>query len=378
MNRVICFALLAVVSQAAAAPIDQALDTLQSVSGVEAATGETQQAWRQVAALPPSELPRVLAAMGSAGPTAQNWLRMATDAIVERAEQTSEAIPQEALLAFLMDTTQSARGRRTAYEYLLALDPTVKDRLLQQMLDDPSLELRYDSVAWFLTQAEGEQLSDEQRKQLIERAFQSALNLSQLKDCQERLEDLGEEVDLTKHMGFVTHWKLIGPFDNTDKQGFDVAYSPEEVVDINKTYAGKAGPVAWQPATGDGDLGKLDLTKTLGPEKGAVAYAFTTFYWSEDKQAEVRYSTPNATKVWVNDELVCENEVYHSGDPLDQYRGQVNLKRGENKVLVKVCQNEQTDSWAQSWTLQFRFTDQLGKGLNQDKVALDPNAIITF
>jgi hypothetical protein len=40
------------------------------------------------------------------------------------------------------------------------------------------------------------------------------------------------------------------------------------------------------------------------------------------------------------------------------------LKKGTNKILVKTCQNEQTESWAQDWKLQIRITDTAGKALS--------------
>ena len=31
-----------------------------------------------------------------------------------------------------------------------------------------------------------------------------------------------------------------------------------------------------------------------------------------------------------------------------------------NEILIKVCQNEQEDTWAQLWSFQLRVTDHLG------------------
>ena len=33
---------------------------------------------------------------------------------------------------------------------------------------------------------------------------------------------------------------------------------------------------------------------------------------------------------------------------------------GANEILIKVCQNEQNDSWAQQWSFQLRICDALG------------------
>ena len=36
------------------------------------------------------------------------------------------------------------------------------------------------------------------------------------------------------------------------------------------------------------------------------------------------------------------------------------LRKGRNEVLLKVCQNEQKDDWAQTWSFQARLCDALG------------------
>src|SRR5438046_2105282 len=58
-------------------------------------------------------------------------------------------------------------------------------------------------------------------------------------------------------------WYYIGPFDNTERSGFDHAYPPEKGVDLKATYPGKGGKrIAWTEfaafAPGKvADLGKL-------------------------------------------------------------------------------------------------------------------------
>ena len=57
------------------------------------------------------------------------------------------------------------------------------------------------------------------------------------------------------------------------------------------------------------------------------------------------------------------NEVYHAGMSIDQYIGRAQLKTGENSIVLKVCQNEQTESWAQRWQFQLRVSDETGKAI---------------
>jgi hypothetical protein len=46
------------------------------------------------------------------------------------------------------------------------------------------------------------------------------------------------------------------------------------------------------------------------------------------------------------------------------------LRRGKNAILIKVCQNEQTEDWAQRWQFQFRVCDASGTAiLSADRAA---------
>jgi len=72
-------------------------------------------------------------------------------------------------------------------------------------------------------------------------------------------------------------------------------------------------------------------------------------------------------KLWVNGELVDRRDVYHSGAEWDQYISTATLRQGRNQILVKVCQNEQTQSWARHWWFQLRVCDATGAGLTSQR-----------
>ena len=48
---------------------------------------------------------------------------------------------------------------------------------------------------------------------------------------------------------------------------------------------------------------------------------------------------------------------------MDQYVGRGELKAGNNVILLKICQNEQTEAWAQDWKFQLRVCDASGKAI---------------
>jgi hypothetical protein len=60
---------------------------------------------------------------------------------------------------------------------------------------------------------------------------------------------------------------------------------------------------------------------------------------------------------------VMAHEIYHASEAIDQYVAPAEFREGVNTVLVKCCQNEQTEPWAGEWKFQLRITDPLGKPL---------------
>jgi hypothetical protein len=164
-------------------------------------------------------------------------------------------------------------------------------------------------------------------------------------------------------MGFVLHWKLIGPFDNIDDKGWDVAYPPEKKVDLAAEYDGQKGKVHWLVHATTDDFGRVDLNKILANHKGAIAYAYAEFVADRDQPCDLRMGTSNASQVWLNGEQIGATHVYHANETVDQYIAQGQLKRGQNTILLKLCQNEQTEPWAQDWAFQLRVCDAIGTAI---------------
>lgn len=307
-------------------------------------------------------LPRLLAGLDGANPLAANWLRGAVEAVVDRELAAKHALPQPALEEFIQQKHHDPRARRLAYEIVRRVDPTVEDRLIPGMLKDPSTEFRRDAVARLLAQANQELSSGKQdaAKSVFSEALQGASDKDQVDAIVAPLEKLGQKIDVPAHFGFVMDWHFIGPFDNTDKKGFAVAYPPESEINLAGKYTGKEGEVAWtKHATAD-KYGTLNIAKELAPHKGAAIYAYNEFESATEQKVEIRLGTPNAWKLWVNGELLFAREEYHRGTAMDQYKVPASFKAGKNTLLLKVCQNEQTEEWAQDWVYQLRVCDPTG------------------
>ncbi|HET6425814.1 MAG TPA: hypothetical protein VFG20_19140 [Planctomycetaceae bacterium] len=107
----------------------------------------------------------------------------------------------------------------------------------------------------------------------------------------------------------------------------------------------------------------MNLVKALAPHKGAITYATAEFQSPKAQSVEIRLGTPNAWKLWVNGELVFGRDEYHRGEQLDQYKVPVKLQPGRNVILLKVCQNEQTEEWAQDWKYRLRVCTNSGSAV---------------
>jgi len=128
-------------------------------------------------------------------------------------------------------------------------------------------------------------------------------------------------------------------------------------------YEGKTEEIKWQPLASSHRFGKIDLNKPFGMLKETVAYAYTEFESDKARAAELRLGTKNAWKIWLNGELVFAREEYRRGQRIDQYQLPVQLKAGKNTILVKACQNEQTEEWTVQWEFQLRVCDSTGTAI---------------
>lgn len=342
------------------------LDLIQQVGKEGQGHTAAVQALKMVGQSGPQELPAILASMKDDNPLADNWVRGAVDAIAERALASGTPLPLVELEAFIADHGHSPRSRRLAFEWLAKADESLSQSWIPKLLNDPSLELRREAVDDQLKKAAAakEASNTEEAIRRFRTALNFARNVDQIDAATAPLRELGEEVDLPAHFGFITEWNLIGPFDNTDKSGFDHAFPPESKISLDATLVGKEGEVGWEVASTQDQYGLLDLNAALGKHKGSVAYAYTEFYSDQDRPVDLRLGCINANKIWLNGKLLTANHVYHAGRGIDQYVGKGQLEQGKNFILLKICQNEQEQSWAQDWGFQLRVCDDLGTAVH--------------
>jgi hypothetical protein len=355
--------LLAWAGSAAGAGVEPLLARIKAVGREGAGNVEAARAWSDLVRQGPEALPAVLAALDDADPTAANWLRTAVDTIAERALAAGRPLPAARLEAFVKDTRHAGRARYLAYEWLVRVDPGAPGRLLPGMLHDPGAELRRDAVAVVFDQAQA--LLDKGDRAAATAAYRRALAAAgepdQVERIAQKLKALGVTVDPARQLGFVRRWLLAAPFDNTGEAGFAKAFPPEKKVDPAATYPGKGGArVSWVEHATQDPYGLVDLNKVLGHQKGVVAYAFAVIDPPAARPVQVRAGSVTAVKVFLNGKEVLGRDEYHHGMRMDQYVATGALRAGRNELLLKVCQNEQTEDWAQEWKFQVRLCDEAG------------------
>ncbi|MEZ6089446.1 MAG: hypothetical protein R3C05_15730 [Pirellulaceae bacterium] len=340
------------------------LAAFQKIGPEGAGHSEAIAAAGRLSKLAPERLFDVLAAMEDATPLGKNWLRVIAADIADNGD-----VPTDSLVAYIEDRSGSRDARYVAYLLLKDSDADRAEKLLDGMMDDPSLQLRYEAVAKAIKRAKAAE--GEAAISLYNQTLQVARHPNHLKKIADALREAKQEVDLAKHMGFITQWKLVGPFDNTDMKGFDVVYPPEaeylasaDHTISQPSYDGKAGQVAWQSESTKHELGMVNLNPVYNNEKSAIHYGYVELESAKEQPAQARLGCIVANKIWVNGELIMSNEVYHARTGVDQYIADFTLQKGKNTLLIKTCQNDQTQSWAQDWEFQLRITDPDGAAID--------------
>jgi len=149
---------------------------------------------------------------------------------------------------------------------------------------------------------------------------------------------------------FVQKWQIAGPFQKSGVVGvelFDVEFAPEQNKDVE-----------WKPAP----LGTPGFSKTviefdkIYKKTNAVAYAKTVFNSDKERTAVLELGSDDGVKVWLNDQLVHENNTQRGVNPAED-KVNVHLQRGKNELLVKVTQG------VGGWGLVMAIVDENAKAI---------------
>jgi hypothetical protein len=343
------------------------IHTVRSVSTEGQGNLEASAAMQALNEQSTEALVSILTGMKGASPLAQNWLRSSVESIVHLTRQGDDVLPLMELTEFLLNEANAPRARSLSFELIQSNDSHAGEILLRGMLNDPSNDLRRQAVEQWV-QAGTNALSDKNpntAKVIFRQALQYARDIEQIRALADELEKLEHTVDIPDLLGFITDWKVVGPFHNLKRGGFEAAFPPENELQLNAAYQGKMEEVAWKGLESDDRFGMVDINDAFpGYIKEVTAYAHHAFISDEDRPVQLRLGCKNAWKIWLNGELLFGRDEYHRGMKIDQYIMDAQLRVGRNDILVKICQNEQMEDWTIEWEFQLRVCDETGKAIH--------------
>ena len=145
----------------------------------------------------------------------------------------------------------------------------------------------------------------------------------------------GETIGLALQLFQLPHWQVIGPFDG----GVGAEFAGDLPTDFKAEYLGAGGrKVRWKTVGDDcmRDDGFVDFAKALGKDNnGAMTFGAAAFTSLAGGPARLYVGSGDGLTIWLNGEQVFDKQVHRSAE-LDEDMVDVNLRAGENSVLVKI------------------------------------------
>jgi hypothetical protein len=107
--------------------------------------------------------------------------------------------------------------------------------------------------------------------------------------------------------------------------------------------------VVWKKVSAQPD-GLINLNNILQPNEQVLVYGLAYVLSPDERTTHILLGSDDGVRVWVNDALVHSNPAYRGNYP-DLDKAKISLRKGWNKVLIKVLQG------AGGWGFCLRFAD---------------------
>lgn len=162
-------------------------------------------------------------------------------------------------------------------------------------------------------------------------------------DLLHRVGETEDAAALIGQLGTIGDWLVVAGFENDQMKGFDVAYGPErDGVDPAATYQGQQRPIAWRRIRTLDEHGRMPHIQLQSPNDWSVAYMATWVQSPDAREVELRITSGEPIKAWVNGAQVVSAR-YVEWARVDQIVVPVRLDEGWNLLLLKSCQD--TGDW---------------------------------
>jgi cellulose synthase operon protein C len=162
--------------------------------------------------------------------------------------------------------------------------------------------------------------------------------------------------DTFAELGFIRDWWIVGPFDNQTGRGYQFEFLPEKKIDLDRRLAGKGQQLLFRKAPRAPVDGVVKLHALMRPETRAVAYALSVIHTGRRRKVLIEAGCDDACKVWINGTLVIDDPGIHR-QAADQNIVSLTLPAGDNRLLVKIVQNEG------AWSFSLAASDLAGRAI---------------
>jgi SMP-30/Gluconolactonase/LRE-like region len=134
-------------------------------------------------------------------------------------------------------------------------------------------------------------------------------------------------------------WYYAGPFDNTNKTGFETRFAPEVKFDLKDTFSGKAGLQFGWVEYKKFQLGEVLNLKQLCPknEFDSTIYLAHQFESNTDVKLPVSLGSDDNIVVWLNGKELLR-EAHERAAAADQDFTVLPIMKGKNTLLIKITQ----------------------------------------
>jgi HEAT repeat protein len=278
----------------------------------------------------------------------EGYLRLADQMLYEKEDDRALAMYHEAIAIAARDDE-----KRHALEGMARLASPASLPLAQGLLDSPGT--RAEAAACLFAIAEVIKTADAEKAKTL---FMAVLKNSPSDDLATsaamHLGSMGVETNFAGEQGFITYWRLIGPFPKTS---FDASFPPETDFNLEAEYDGAGGKkVRWGGLPVRHVRGITKLHEILDPNENVIAYARAEVVVKDAVDVLVKMGSDDGIVCWVNGQQIHANDASRRV-VVDQDVARARLNAGVNVILVKIVQG------GSDWAFCVRLTDLEGRPL---------------
>ncbi|MCA9425006.1 MAG: HEAT repeat domain-containing protein [Candidatus Omnitrophica bacterium] len=287
--------------------------------------------------------------------------REGNDEALEALESLAESLASEGkgneagqAYAVILDSAQNNESRKKALEALSRF-PRLEsfDSVVASLGNEEIKPQALTALASITSVLVGANQKDK-ANQGFEILMANAQSTEDLKTLGAIAQELGRSEEVLKKSGFLTNWRLIGPFPWKAEEGFSNLHLGEPDIDSQKDVKIGDSTFSWKEYVTSDGMGAVNLASVYGDQENVSIYATSTFEVPEETEATLRIGSDDWVKVWLNGESVHEFASYR-GVTLDQDQIPVTLKKGINSILLRINQG------VLGYGFVVRLTDRAGE-----------------